>query len=67
MGADDFRIDAEGIYQHNALFGFGDAVCVPAVEWLIRNYVNPIMAELLRNCLLGLKKSGVDGPHAFSS
>jgi DNA (cytosine-5)-methyltransferase 1 len=27
---------------NQALFGFGDAVCVPAVEWIIQNYLNPL-------------------------
>ena len=35
MGADGFRLDAEGISENGALFGFGDAVCVPAVTWLM--------------------------------
>ena len=26
-----------------ALFGFGDAVCVPAVRWVAKNYVNPFV------------------------
>lgn len=30
-----------------ALFGFGDAVCVPAVEWLARKALNPLAAESL--------------------
>jgi DNA (cytosine-5)-methyltransferase 1 len=28
---------------NQALFGFGDAVCVPAVEWIISNYLNQIL------------------------
>src|SRR5690606_4321850 len=32
MGADDYRLD--GVRRNQALFGFGDAVCVPAVAWL---------------------------------
>jgi DNA (cytosine-5)-methyltransferase 1 len=52
MGADSFRMDAEGISNDDALFGFGDAVCVPAVEWLVRNYVNPIAAEVIRGRFL---------------
>ena len=26
---------------NQALFGFGDAVCVPAVEWIAKNYLTP--------------------------
>lgn len=54
MGADGFRTDAEGISNDDALFGFGDAVCVPAVEWLVRSYVNPLAAEVIRGRLLRL-------------
>lgn len=43
MGADDFRIEAP---FNQALFGFGDAVCVSAVEWIALNYLNPIVASL---------------------
>jgi DNA (cytosine-5)-methyltransferase 1 len=45
MGADDFRI---GVPMNQALFGFGDAVCVPVVEWIAANYLNPLVAELMR-------------------
>ena len=58
MGADGFRTDAEGISENDALFGFGDAVCVPAVEWLIRNHVNPVAAELIRGRLLRPEVAG---------
>jgi len=44
MGADGFRIDTS---LNKALFGFGDAVCVSAVSWLARNYLNPLAEELL--------------------
>ena len=39
QGADDFRVR---VPFNQALFGFGDAVCVPAVEWLLRNAVEPL-------------------------
>jgi DNA (cytosine-5)-methyltransferase 1 len=38
MGANDFVIKAS---LNQALFGFGDAVCVPVIEWIARNYLNP--------------------------
>jgi DNA (cytosine-5)-methyltransferase 1 len=44
MGADDYKIDAT---PNKALFGFGDAVCVPAVAWIANNYLNPLVEELL--------------------
>jgi len=37
MGAPDYKLD--GIGTNQALFGFGDAVCVPAVNWLSTNYL----------------------------
>lgn len=39
MGADDFVIRAT---LNQALFGFGDAVCVPVVEWIAQNYLTPV-------------------------
>ncbi len=42
MGADDFVIKAP---LNQALFGFGDAVCVPVIEWIARNYLNPVWTE----------------------
>lgn len=38
MGADDFIISGS---LNQALFGFGDAVCVPVIEWIAENYLNP--------------------------
>lgn len=43
MGADEFRITAP---LNQALFGFGDAVCVPVIEWIANNYLNPVWSEL---------------------
>ena len=43
MGADTFEINAP---LSKALFGFGDAVCVPVVSWLARHYLNPLAAEI---------------------
>ena len=42
MGAADFVIKAT---LNQALFGFGDAVCVPVIEWIARNYLNPVWTE----------------------
>jgi DNA (cytosine-5)-methyltransferase 1 len=44
MGAGDYRISGS---LNQALFGFGDAVCVPVIEWIAENYLNPIMNELI--------------------
>ena len=43
MGADNFNLSGTA---NEALFGFGDAVCVPAVSWIADNYLNQ---ELLKN------------------
>jgi DNA (cytosine-5)-methyltransferase 1 len=43
MGADDFAID---VPLNQALFGFGDAVCVPVIKWIAANYLNPVFNEL---------------------
>ncbi|MGQ0637540.1 MAG: DNA cytosine methyltransferase [Planctomycetaceae bacterium] len=36
---DSFVID---VPLNQALFGFGDAVCVPAIEWIAQHYLNPV-------------------------
>ena len=43
MGADDFKIT---VAPNQALFGFGDAVCVPVISWIAENYLNPLLADL---------------------
>ena len=43
MGAGDFKITAS---PNKALFGFGDAVCVPVIKWIAENYLNPVWKEL---------------------
>jgi len=40
---DSYKID---VPLNKALFGFGDAVCVPTIEWIIKNYLNPIAAAI---------------------
>jgi DNA (cytosine-5)-methyltransferase 1 len=39
MGAGGFKLAGTG---NQALFGFGDAVCVPVVAWLCRHYIVPM-------------------------
>lgn len=41
---DSYRID---VPANQALFGFGDAVCVPAVEWIVRHYLTPETRRLV--------------------
>jgi DNA (cytosine-5)-methyltransferase 1 len=45
QGADDYQMV---VPLNQALFGFGDAVCVPVIEWIARYYLNPVVNELLR-------------------
>jgi len=45
MGAGDYKIT---VPLNQALFGFGDAVCVPVIEWIAQYYLNPMIAELIR-------------------
>ena len=46
MGADDFQIT---VPLNHALFGFGDAVCVPVIRWIAENYLTPVWKELNAN------------------
>lgn len=46
---DEYKID---VTDNRALFGFGDAVCVSVVEWIARNYLNPLVAEMIRGRIL---------------
>jgi DNA (cytosine-5)-methyltransferase 1 len=41
QGAPDYEIGS--VTENQALFGFGDAVCVPVVSWIARNYVQPLL------------------------
>jgi DNA (cytosine-5)-methyltransferase 1 len=41
QGAGDFVLPENTI---QALFGFGDAVCVPVIEWIDRNMLTPVWA-----------------------
>jgi len=43
MGADGFRIETS---FNKALFGFGDAVCVPVIKWIAENYLNIAWKEM---------------------
>lgn len=44
MGAGDFTLE---VSLNQALFGFGDAVCVPVIEWIAQNYLNPVFDNYL--------------------
>jgi DNA (cytosine-5)-methyltransferase 1 len=43
QGIPDFPIK---VGKTQALFGFGDAVCVPAIAWITKHYLEPIYLEL---------------------
>ena len=43
MGANDFNIS---VPLNQALFGFGDAVCVPVIAWIAQNYIDPLLGKL---------------------
>lgn len=56
MGAKGYTIRCS---LNKALFGFGDAVCVPTVTWLANKYLNPLVREL-RNTQ-GTKRRAASG------
>ena len=41
MGADEYKI--EGFRDNQVQFAFGDAVAVPAVGWLAKHYLKPLV------------------------
>lgn len=41
MGAGEYNL--EGLRDNQILFGFGDAVCVPAVHWIGEHYLKPLV------------------------
>jgi len=55
MGADDFIIKSK---LNQALFGFGDAVCVPAIAWIAENYLDPLVATVNESRSRGDSKNG---------
>nr|WP_228497584.1 DNA (cytosine-5-)-methyltransferase [Frigoribacterium sp. VKM Ac-1396] len=46
MGAPDYKFGKTP--TNDVLTGFGDAVCVPVVQWLAENYIRPRLAGLAR-------------------
>lgn len=53
MGAGDYDLSAARTNQ--ALFGFGDAVAVPAVSWLAENYLMPLVRGKLASSTFSLE------------
>lgn len=50
MGADNFKL-ATSLSLNQVLFGFGDAVCVPVVEWIGKNYLNQLVRPVTSQSL----------------
>lgn len=48
MGANGYKIN---VPLNQALFGFGDAVCVPVIQWIARNYLSPLLDEMCQTPL----------------
>jgi len=42
QGAHD-TFDFAGVSPNKVMFGFGDAVCVPAIAWIAREYLRPVL------------------------
>lgn len=57
MGAPGYNLD--GARDNQALFGFGDAVAVPAVSWLAENYLIPLVKGTMQPARLDLAAAGV--------
>ena len=62
MGANDYKIN---VPLNQALFGFGDAVCVPVIQWIAKHYLNPTLQEMAKTPLpLPTKRKSVTYPKA---
>ena len=66
MGADNFVID---VPLSQALFGFGDGVCVPVIAWIAKNYLNPLTDEMLTQLITfrSRRSHGRDAAYAVAS
>ena len=60
MGAGEFMIN---VPLNQALFGFGDAVCVPVIQWIATYYLNPVVNEMMRGRPLHLYKCEEEGQY----
>jgi DNA (cytosine-5)-methyltransferase 1 len=58
MGVDDYCVK---VSASQAFMGFGDAVCVPVIEWITLHRLNPLVTELIRGRPLNLVQG--DKPH----
>lgn len=55
MGAGEYALG--GLRDQQILFGFGDAVCVNAVEWLGKNYLVPLLQGKLESGSVDIKEN----------
>ena len=46
---DTYKIE---VPLNQALFAFGDAVCVPVIEWIAEYYLDPLIVSLMRGHFL---------------
>ncbi len=60
MGADEFVVR---VPINQALFGFGDGVCVPVIRWIAENYLNRVWQEEFSPVL---KPKGVRRPVSYA-
>ncbi len=58
QGAPNYRLGR--VSDNQALFGFGDAVCVPVIEWIAANYLRPLLDGTLASVQPALVEA-VDG------
>ncbi|MCI0334164.1 MAG: DNA (cytosine-5-)-methyltransferase [Planctomycetes bacterium] len=54
---ESYKID---VPLNQALFGFGDAVCVPAVEWIVRHYLTARVSNKLSIVVAPSARAGND-------
>jgi len=56
MGIGDYEIT---VSVNQALKGFGDAVCVPVVQWVSENYLTPLLANAQANPMAASSRAAV--------
>lgn len=62
MGAYDFNLSGT---VNEALFGFGDAVCVPVVSWIADNYLTPELTKIENDKSPHLEKYAATGERVY--
>ena len=59
QGAHDYRIPPT-VTRNQALFGFGDAVCVPAVTWVLAHFINPLAENKPCDSVVDIQNLGTE-------